>query len=112
MKRQRQTKYLRLFYCFLLIFSCLSLGRTQESERKVLKKAEVKYPSDLKKRGIAGTVRLRVVVRPDGRVKDIDVLGGSAPLAEAAKISVREWKFEPSDTETSVTVSVKFDPNS
>ncbi len=99
-----------MFYSFLLISSCASVGRTQESGRKVLKKVEVSYPSALKSRGIGGTVQLSVVVKPDGSVKDIEVVGGSAALADAAKASVRQWKFAPATTETSVNVSVKFDP--
>src|ERR1700730_8053140 len=112
MKRPRPTKYLRLFCCLLLIFSCVPIGRTQESKRKVLKKAEVQYPTELKKRGIGGTVQLKVVVRADGAVKDIDVIGGSPALADAAKASVRQWKFAPGDAETPVNVIVTFDPNS
>jgi TonB family protein len=77
-----------------------------------VKKGEVQYPSELKKRGIGGTVQLRATVKADGTVKDIAVIGGSPALADAAKASVREWKFAPGSAETSVKVIVKFDPNS
>lgn len=112
MKRRRPRKYLKLFFCFLLFFSCVRIGRTQESKRKILKKAEVQYPNELKKRGIGGTVQLRAVVRADGTVKDITVIGGSPALADAAMTSVRHWKFAPGDAETPVNVIVNFDPNS
>lgn len=88
------------------------MGRAQVSQRKILKKVEVQYPSELKSRGIGGTVQLRIKVSLDGSVKDIDVVGGSAALADAAKTSVRQWRFVPSSTETSVDLSLKFDPNS
>ena len=112
MKRRRLAEYAKLFYCLLLIFSCVSMGRTQETSRKVLKKAEVQYPDELKKRGIGGTVQLKAIVKADGTVKDITVIGGSPALADAAKASVRQWKFVPADSETPVNVIVKFDPNS
>ena len=112
MKRRRAAEYLKLSGCLLLIFSCVPMGRTQESTRKVLKKAEVQYPDELKKRGIGGTVQLKAIVKADGTVKDITVIGGSPALADAAKASVRQWKFVPADAETPVNVIVKFDPNS
>lgn len=111
-KQTRPAGYLRFFCCFLLILFCVPAGRTQESERKVLKKGEVQYPAELKKRGIGGTVQLRAIVKADGTVKDIEVIGGSPALADAAKISVRGWKFAPGSAETPVKVVVKFDPNS
>ena len=103
-----------LFYTFLLISMCVPVGRAQESKqegkRKIVKKEDVAYPAVLKSKGIGGTVQLRVTVKPDGGVKKIEVLGGSAALAEAATESVRRWRFEPASAETETNVSVKFDP--
>ena len=87
------------------------MGQTQNSERKVLKKAEVQYPTEMKARGIGGTVQLKAVVKADGSVKDISVVGGSPAFIDAARDSVRKWKFAPGNAESSVNVSVKFDPN-
>ena len=112
MKSRRRTKYLSLLTCLLLAFFCVSTGRTQEPSRKVLKKAEVQYPFELKKHGIGGTVQLKVLVKADGSVRTVEVVGGSPALADAATASVRQWKFVPAETDTSVNVVVKFDPNS
>ena len=99
-------------FCGLLLVSLFAfVGRAQESNRKIVKKVEVPYPPELKSRGIGGTVRLNVVVKPDGKVKDINVLGGDAVLADAAVKSVHEWRFATASDESTVTVSVKFDPN-
>lgn len=109
---KRRLGFRNVLFCLVLASSCVSPGHAQEAERKIVKKVEVQYPSILKRRGIGGTVRLRVVVKPDGVVKDIDVLGGNAALADAAQVAVRQWRFAPGSTETSETVTVKFDPNS
>jgi len=90
---------------------CLSPSSAQEAERKVLKKVEAQYPSILKRRGIGGTVRLKVLVRADGSVKDVEILGGNPALADAAEKAVRQWKFAPGNDST-VNVAVSFDPNS
>jgi TonB family protein len=100
----------RKLCCLLLMLSCMSAGYAQDSARKILKKAPVAYPLVLKMKGIGGTVRLKVFIKPDGSVRDTEVLGGSAILAESAQKSVSQWKFSPGNSETSMEVSVLFDP--
>jgi len=77
-------------------------------ERKVLKKVEPEYPSVLRDKGIGGTVRLRVTLKPDGTVKDIQVLGGNAVLADAASRAVHLWRFAPADHEGTTEVTIHF----
>jgi TonB family protein len=90
----------------------LSAAHAQESnERKIVKKVEAEYPVVLKRRGIGGTVRLKVLVRAEGTVKDVEVLGGNPALADAAEKAVRQWKFSPG-SESTISISVNFDPNS
>jgi TonB family protein len=104
---------LETFCICLLLLYCAGPGRAQENNaRKVLKKAPVGYPYILKSKGIGGIVRLRVFVKPDGTVRDAEVLGGNPILAESAQKSVVQWKFSPGSSETALEVSVTFDPRS
>jgi TonB family protein len=113
MTRLNQHKYPRgLFCCLLLIFSCLSPGYAQDPGRKVLKKVAPQYPFILKSKGIGGTVRLKVFIKPDGSVKDTTVLGGNPILAESAQKAVAQWKFSSGGAETTMEVAVVFDPHS
>jgi TonB family protein len=100
-----------LNYCFALSLLFVLPIYAQDADRKVLKKVEAQYPSILKRRGIGGTVRLKVAVKADGSVKDVDVLGGNPALADAAEKAVRQWRFAPGNDST-ITVAVTFDPNS
>lgn len=109
--KRRATGLRNWLYGFLLASSFVLPGRAQDTERKVIKKVEAQYPSILRRRGIGGTVRLRVVVKADGTVKDVEILGGNAALADAAVEAVRQWKFAPASAESTVSVAVKFDPN-
>jgi TonB family protein len=98
-------------FCFLLVmFSYLSVGYAQETKHKILKKVPVEYPQLLKERGIQGDVRLKVFIKPDGSVKDMEVLGGNPILAESAQKSVRQWKFSPLNSDSNLEVVVHFDP--
>jgi periplasmic protein TonB len=94
-----------------LTLGCLAPVRGQEIDRKILKKVEAQYPSVLKRRGIGGTVRLKVTIHADGTVKDVEVLGGNPALVDAAEKAVRQWRFAPG-SESAVIVAVVFDPNS
>jgi TonB family protein len=88
-----------------------AIGLAQDSNRKVVRKVPVAYPSILKSKGIGGLVRLKVYVKPDGSVRDTEVLGGNPILAESAQRSVMQWKFSPAGAETAIELSVTFDPH-
>lgn len=104
-------RYAAVVGCLALALLCVVPGGAQDSERKILKKVEAQYPTILKRRGIGGTVRMKVLVHADGSVKDVEVLGGNPALADSAEKAVRQWKFAPG-AESTITVAVTFDPNS
>ena len=56
-----------------------------------------KYPMQARLRHWEGTVRLKVLITPEGRVKDISVAHSSGfdVLDDAALDTVRKWKFAP-----------------
>jgi TonB family protein len=86
-------------------------SQAQDSSRKIVKKVPVAYPSILKSKSIGGVVRLKVFVKPDGTVRDTEVLGGNPILAESAQKSVMQWRFSPASSETALELSVTFDPH-
>lgn len=107
--RSRKSFLGALFFGTLLAYSMAA--QAQDSARKVVKKVPVAYPSILKSKGIGGVVRLKVFVKPDGTVRDSEVLGGNPILAESAQKSVMQWKFSPASSETALELSVTFDPH-
>jgi len=102
-----------IFAGAVLLAASAGLSVTQEvtSNRKVLKAVAAQYPSVLKRRGIGGTVKLRVLVNPNGTVKDAQVLGGNPILSDCAVKAVKQWVFAASEKEESIEISVGFDPN-
>jgi len=108
--RSRKSFLGALFFAGLL--SWAAAGYAQDSGRKIVKKVPVAYPSILKSKGIGGVVRLKVFVKPDGSVRDSEVLGGNPILAESAQKSVMQWKFSPASSETALELSVTFAPHS
>ena len=64
---------------------------------KVLSARPPVYPVDARRRREQGTVKLLVLVGPDGHVKDISVAAssGSERLDHAAVHAVRRWRWSP-----------------
>jgi TonB family protein len=79
-----------------------------EVARKVITRSVPQYPVIAKRMSISGSVRLDVVVAPNGRVKSVEVKGGHPMLAATAQDAVRGWKYEAGPRETHETVEVKF----
>src|SRR5271166_4603854 len=81
-----------------------------EITRQVKSKVQPVYPELARKMNLTGTVKLQVVVAPNGTVKEAKVVGGHPVLANAALDAVRKWRFEPAAGESSGIVDFKFEP--
>ncbi len=53
---------------------------------------------------------MQALVRRDGTVKEVKVIGGHPLLAEAVMQAVMKWRYEPGTKETVVLVKVSFSP--
>ena len=81
-----------------------------ELARKPKTKVSPVYPELARRMNITGTVKVLVVVTPNGSLKDTKVVGGNPLLVNAAMDALKKWKFEPADAESSGTVEFKFQP--
>ncbi|MGB7602083.1 MAG: TonB family protein [Candidatus Sulfotelmatobacter sp.] len=77
--------------------------------RKIINKVAPVYPELAKHMNIVGTVKVEVVVRPNGSVKSTKIVGGNPVLLDSAKEAVLKWKFAPSSEETTGVVEVSFE---
>jgi TonB family protein len=92
------------------IFLPLPAVAQGELTRKAKTKVAPAYPDLAKRMNITGTVKVLVVVSPNGSLKDTKVVGGNPLLVNAAMDALKKWKFEPADGESSGTVEFKFQP--
>ena len=86
-----------------------ALVSAQEGRKPVSKPAP-HYPELAKRLNLTGTVKVEAVVGPDGTVKRVTVMGGHPILVSATVDAVKEWKYEPSKTETVEQINVAFKP--
>lgn len=87
-------------------FACHPAG-AQAVPRKLKTRVEPGYPELAKKNNISGTARVELLITPDGKVKDVKILGGNPVLVQAVVTAVMKWKYEPAADES--TVVLKFD---
>lgn len=76
-------------------------------ERHLVTRVEPEYPEILRKNHIGGVVRLAVTVAANGKVENIDVLGGNPALIEPAEAAVKKWVYSPG-SRTVIEVSIPF----
>ncbi len=79
-----------------------------EGSRSLRSSRPPPYPDIARQMNLKGTVQLQATVRADGTVKEIHVVGGHPLLAQAAAQSVKQWRYEPSSSETVETVKISF----
>ena len=98
---------------FLVVgFAELPKGYAQDVglDRRVKIKVAPIYPEIARRMGLTGSVKLEVVVAPNGTVKDTKVIGGHPILVNAALDAVKKWKFETSTSNSAGTLEFKFEP--
>lgn len=83
---------------------------SDEIVRRAKNKVQPVYPELARKMSLVGTVKIEVVVAPNGTVKDARVVGGHPVLAGAALDAARKWRFEPASGESSGVIEFKFEP--
>ena len=84
--------------------------QNEELARRAKSKVQPIYPELARKMAITGTVKIEVVVSPNGAVKDARVVGGHPVLANAALDAAKKWRFEPAAAESTGVIDFKFEP--
>jgi len=104
---------MRALVCFGLLLAIMHPGYAtaqDESSRKVRSKVAPVYPDLARKMSITGTVKMMIVVGPNGTMKEAKVVGGHPILVNAAMEAVKKWRFEPTSADTTETLEFKFAP--
>ena len=78
--------------------------------RKVKNRVSPVYPEIARRMNITGTVKVMVIVAPNGTLKSSKAVGGHPVLVNAAMDAIKKWKFESATEESSGIVEFKFQP--
>ncbi len=99
----------------LIVLRILSLNMFAEerqvySARKIVSRAMPVYPELARKMNLEGSVKLLVMVAPNGTVKSIQAKGGSPVLLRAAEDSVYKFRWALAKDESKELVEMRFHP--
>ena len=79
-----------------------------QQARKVLSNPTPEYPDLAKKLHLTGSVKVTVVIAPDGHIKDTQFQGGNPVLVDAVQKALKDWKYAPANTESAASLEFKF----
>jgi outer membrane biosynthesis protein TonB len=63
---------------------------------RLLSRVDPIYPEDAKTQRVEGTVKLHILVGPDGSVESVEPISGPASLIPAATNAIRQWRYTDS----------------
>jgi TonB family protein len=81
-----------------------------EGPRRLERSTPPEYPEIAERMKLTGTVQVQAMVKPDGTVKEVKILGGHPLLADALARAVMQWKYQPASKETVEGVKFSFGP--
>ena len=81
----------------------------KETARKVKKQVKPRYSALAIQLKLSGTVKVAVVIAPNGKVKSARAVGGHPVLVPAAVDAANQWEFEANSKETNQTLEFQFD---
>jgi TonB family protein len=81
-----------------------------EGARRLERNAPPPYPEIAERMKLTGTAQVQVLVKPDGTVKEVKIVGGHPLLADALAQAVMHWKYQPGPKETLEVVKFSFGP--
>ena len=90
--------------------SIAGAGMHAQETRKALNNPTPVYPETARQFRLSGVVKVQVLVAPDGQIKDVKVIGGHPVLVSAVQETLKNWKYAPASSETTVTLVFNFHP--
>jgi TonB family protein len=81
-----------------------------EGTRRLDHSVPPEYPEIAERMKLTGTAQVQALVKPDGTVQEVTILGGHPLLGEALARAVKQWKYHPSPKETLEVVRFSFGP--
>jgi len=96
--------------CAAILLCEAAASASGQEARKAISKPTPRYPEVAKHMGLVGTVKVEIIIGPDGKVKSTNVIGGHPVLVDSTLAALKEWKYEPAKTETVVALTFDFHP--
>ncbi len=96
--------------CAAILLCAAAASISGQETRKAISNPTPRYPAIAKQIRLVGTVKVEIIIGPDGKIKSTNVIGGHPVLVDATLTALKEWKYEPAKTDTVVTLTFDFHP--
>jgi TonB family protein len=94
----------------MILLSAMAVSASGQEARKTISRPIPRYSEIAKRLNLVGTVKVEILIGPDGKIKNTSVLGGHPILVSSTLETLKEWKYEPTKTETMATLTFEFHP--
>jgi len=94
----------------MLVLGVVVITASAQDGRKLIAQPVPAYPEIARRAKLSGTVKVQVLIAPDGRVKDVKVIGGHPLFVDATIEALKKWKYMPSNAEATATLEFNFHP--
>jgi len=88
----------------------LAITASAQEGRKLIEQPAPAYPEIARRARLSGTVKVEVLIAPDGKVKDVKVIGGHPLFVDATIEALKKWKYAPSSAEATAALEFNFHP--
>ena len=102
MSRSIMRRGLVLLLAMALLAGAAFAASNSRQERKLKTRVTPEYSELAKRMNLHGTVRMEVVIAPDGTIKSAKALGGNPVLIRSAADALKKWRYEPGPEWTTV----------
>lgn len=106
--RQRLAGMIFLSVCQAVVAAFLLGAYAHAESRKALANPTPEYPEIARRMNINGVVKVELVIGADGAIKSAKVLGGHPVLADAVQRALKNWKYAPGPSETTMQLEFRF----
>jgi outer membrane biosynthesis protein TonB len=79
-----------------------------QQARKAVSNPPPAYPELAEKLHLKGTVKVKLVIGADGAIKETQFLGGNPVFVDAVGKALKEWKYAPASSESTLMLEFKF----
>jgi TonB family protein len=94
----------------VMVLGLIAVSVFGQSARKILAQTNPVYPPMAKTLHLTGTVKVQVVIAPDGQIKEAKVIGGHPLFVETTLEALKRWKYAPANAETTADLEFNFRP--
>lgn len=108
MERNTKKRVAQILLAMGLSFA--GAGLHAQETRKALNSPTPVYPETARQFRLTGVVKVQVLIAPDGQIKDVKVLGGHPVLVNTVQETLKNWKYAPASSESTVTLVFNFHP--